>query len=165
MKNVAQICKPSRVEKQIIEAIEGTVTDLGYELWDINWLARERIVRVHISKTATDLSITHSDCITVSKAVSEVIDELSMLGETAYHLEVSSLGSNPHIRTLNQLKQFLECELEFTDISGKKSTAIVSKIETDGTMQWEKVGETGRDSLTEGHISEFQRLRLKEARF
>ena len=87
-KNIATIVK---------ELIASTVTELGYILWDVEFVREgsRRILRITID---SEEGITVDDCEKMHRAMDPVLDEADPI-EEAYYLEVSSPGIERDLRT------------------------------------------------------------------
>lgn len=87
--------------KNIAETVRGliepTVTGLGCELWDIEYLkeAGEWYLRITIDKAE---GIDINDCEAVHRAIDPLLDEADPI-ESSYRLEVSSPGIERVLRT------------------------------------------------------------------
>ncbi len=158
-----QISKTNQIESALIENVESPIEAMGYQLWDVCWIPNQHVLRVYISKENWEDPVTHVDCGRITHAIETVVEENPKVRES-YHLEVSSLGAKPSIRTLGQLGHFLHQPLEFTDCHGKKFTAVISSIEDDGAIKWQEGSETSTNSKQHG-ISDFKRIHVKKARF
>jgi len=91
------------VREQLIELLEPLVRHLGYELRELEFTGRNGVLRLYID--APD-GIDVEDCETVSRAVSERLDEADPLpGE--YTLEVSSPGLDRLLRTAEHFQRFI----------------------------------------------------------
>jgi ribosome maturation factor RimP len=91
------------VREQLIELLEPLVRHLGYELWELELSGRNGVLRLYID--APD-GINIDDCETVSRAVSDRLDEADPIpGE--YTLEVSSPGLDRVLRTYEHFRRFV----------------------------------------------------------
>ena len=81
-----------KLEKDIFNLASPIAEELGYELLGIEYLKEEGeyILRVYIDKAS---GINIDDCATVSRALSNKLDEVDPI-EESYFLEVSSPGPN-----------------------------------------------------------------------
>lgn len=81
------------------------VTAMGYELWGVEHLkqGRHSLLRIYIDKSD---GITLSDCETVSRQVTGVLDVEDPIQGT-YNLEVSSPGLDRPMFTLAQFDRFV----------------------------------------------------------
>ena len=91
------------VREQLIELLEPLIRHLGYELWELEISERNGVVRIYIDAAE---GIDVEDCETVSRAVSERMDEADPIpGE--YTLEVSSPGMDRVLRTQQHFERFV----------------------------------------------------------
>lgn len=102
------------------------VTDLGYELWDVEYVKEgsEWYLRITID---SENGITIDDCERVHRAIDPVIDEHDPI-ENAYHLEVSSPGVERVLRTDAHIEAFVGAEVEakfFAPVDGKKTLRCI----------------------------------------
>lgn len=98
------------------------VTDLGYELWDVEYVKEGSEWYLRITIDSGD-GITIDDCERVHRAIDPVIDEHDPI-ENAYHLEVSSPGIERVLRTDAHIEAFTGAEVEaklFAPVDGKKT--------------------------------------------
>ena len=85
------------VVSTVTEGILPVARELGYELWDVEFVKEgaKRILRITIDHAD---GITIEDCERMHRAIDPVLDELDPI-EQAYDLEVSSPGIERDIRT------------------------------------------------------------------
>ncbi len=89
---------------QLIGLLEPTVTALGYELVELEYIPRgqNQVLRVYID---TRTGVTVDDCACVSEAIEEVLDSQDpILGR--YSLEVSSPGIERPLRKSEDYSRF-----------------------------------------------------------
>jgi len=111
----------SRVAEVVRELITPVADELGYFLWDVEYVKEgaDMILRVTID---TDEGITIDDCERMTRAIDPLLDEADPI-EAAYLLEVSSPGIE---RDLTRPEHFEVCigdEVElrlFAPIDGSK---------------------------------------------
>ena len=85
------------VRDTVREAIEPTVTELGYRIWDI--LFSKIGADYHLEITIdSDNGINIEDCEKVHRAIDPILDECDPI-EGFYYLEVSSPGIERELRT------------------------------------------------------------------
>ena len=92
----------ANIEEKIEKLTLKTINDLGYELYDIEYVkeGKDYFLRIYIdSKNGIDLD----DCELVSNSITELLDREDYIKEQ-YFLEVSSPGIE---RTLRKEKHFL----------------------------------------------------------
>lgn len=115
----------SKSEKNIVStvrnALEGTINDLGYRLWDLEYVkeASEYYLRFTIDN---DEGITIDDCEKVHRTIDPMLDDLDPI-EDSYHLEVSSPGIERTVRTDAHLEFCLGWAVEaklFSPFDGSK---------------------------------------------
>jgi ribosome maturation factor RimP len=89
----------------LAELVRPVVEGLGYELWDLEYLAGRGhgLLRVYIDAAT---GITLNDCERVSRPVSEVLDAADPV-PGHYTLEVSSPGLERALRTAGQFARFV----------------------------------------------------------
>jgi len=91
------------VREQLIELLEPLVRHLGYELWELEFTGRNGVLRIYIDSPD---GIDVDDCETVSRAVSDHLDEADPIpGE--YTLEVSSPGLDRVLRRPEHFQRFI----------------------------------------------------------
>jgi ribosome maturation factor RimP len=109
---------------QLIELLEPVVSDLGYELWELEYGARTGggLLRVYIDSPD---GISVDDCARVSRAVSEKLDAADPIS-SEYTLEVSSPGLDRVLRTQQHFERFAgeRVKLEMSQaVNGRKRFA------------------------------------------
>ena len=90
-----------KVTDQVTLFAKPVVEELGYELWDVEYVREgsERYLRIYIDKEG---GIDIDDCERVHRALDPVLDEKDPIKES-YHFEVSSAGLE---RPLKREKDF-----------------------------------------------------------
>ena len=126
---------------QLIELLEPVVSDLGYELWELEYGARPGggLLRIYIDSPN---GISVDDCERVSRAVSEKLDAADPIS-SEYTLEVSSPGLDRVLRTQQQFERFAgeRVKLEMSQsINGRKRFAGRLKQVSDGSITLEVDG-------------------------
>ena len=96
--------KRETYETKTEELLLPILAKVGFDLWDVEYVKEggEYYLRAYIDKEG---GITIDDCVSVSRELSDLLDEKDFI-EEAYILEVSSPGLN---RTLKKEKEFLRC--------------------------------------------------------
>ena len=111
-----------KIATAVFEAINGTVEDLGYFIWDIEYIKQGSDKHLIITIDSDD-GIDINDCEKVHQAINPILDEIDPIDE-AYYLDVSSPGLERNIRTPDHI---IMCEGDlvsiklFTPKNGKKS--------------------------------------------
>ncbi|OOF36060.1 ribosome maturation factor RimP [Rodentibacter ratti] len=97
------------LEQNLQEILQGSIEDLGCELWGIECQRSGRFmtVRVFIDKEG---GVTIDDCADVSRQVSAILDVEDPIADK-YNLEVSSPGLDRPLFTLAQYNRYLGEEI------------------------------------------------------
>ena len=110
------------IKETVREAIEPTVTELGYRIWDIVYSKIGGDYHLEIT-IDNDAGINIDDCEKVHRAIDPILDEYDPI-EGFYYLEVSSPGIERELRTddhiLFSIGQKVEARL-FVAKDGKKN--------------------------------------------
>ena len=85
------------IKDTVREAIEPTVTELGYRIWDITYSKVGADYHLEITIDSDD-GIGIEDCERVHRAIDPILDEVDPI-ETFYYLDVSSPGLERELRT------------------------------------------------------------------
>ncbi len=97
------------LEEKLQDLLQGSVEDLGCELWGIECQRAGRFltVRLYIDKKG---GVTVDDCADVSRQVSAILDVEDPIADK-YNLEVSSPGLDRPLFTLSQFERFVGEEI------------------------------------------------------
>ena len=123
------------IKETVKEAIEPTVTELGYRIWDVTYskIGADYHLEITIDK---DGGIDIQDCERVHRAIDPLLDEHDPI-ETFYYLEVSSPGVERELRTDEHIAlsvgQKVEAKL-FTQKDGRKSIKGILASFEDGCV-------------------------------
>ena len=127
----------ANTEKRIEELIQPTVTEIGYELVDVEFVKEgpNWYLRIFIDKEG---GVTIDDCEAVSKTLEKIFDEKDPI-EQAYFLEISSPGID---RPLKKKEDFIKYNGEMVDVklykpyegSKEYTGKLVGYDENDGTV-------------------------------
>lgn len=121
------------VRETVREAIEPTVTGMGYDIWDIQYskVGADYTLEITIDKAG---GITIDDCEAVHRAIDPIIDECDPV-EGFYYLQVSSPGIERELRTDDHLARSVGERVEaklFSPVDGRKSvTGRLSSFDAD----------------------------------
>ena len=121
------------LEQKLQELLQGSVEDLGCELWGIECqrVGRYLTVRLFIDKEG---GVTVDDCADVSRQVSAVLDVEDPIADK-YNLEVSSPGLDRPLFTLAQYTRYVGQEivvhLRIPVADRRKWQGELAKIEND----------------------------------
>ena len=127
----------TQAKKRIEELIQPTVTEMGYELVDVEFVKEgpNWYLRIFIDKEG---GVTIDDCEAVSKTLEKIFDEKDPI-EQAYFLEISSPGID---RPLKKKEDFIKYNGEMVDVklykpyegSKEYTGKLVGYDENDGTV-------------------------------
>ena len=110
------------IKDTVREAIEPTVTELGYRIWDVTYAKVGADYHLEITIDSDD-GIGIEDCERVHRAIDPILDEADPI-ESFYYLDVSSPGLERELRTDEHLElsigQTVEIKL-FAARDGAKS--------------------------------------------
>lgn len=121
------------LEQKLQELLQGSVEDLGCELWGIECqrVGRYLTVRLFIDKEG---GVTVEDCADVSRQVSAVLDVEDPIADK-YNLEVSSPGLDRPLFTLAQYTRYvgqdIVVHLRIPVADRRKWQGELAKIEND----------------------------------
>lgn len=121
------------LEQKLQELLQGSVEDLGCELWGIECqrVGRYLTVRLFIDKEG---GVTVEDCADVSRQVSAVLDVEDPIADK-YNLEVSSPGLDRPLFTFAQYTRYIGQEivvhLRIPVADRRKWQGELAKIEND----------------------------------
>lgn len=110
------------IRETVREAIEPTVRELGYSIWDITYgkIGADYHLEITID---SERGIDIDDCERVHRAIDPILDECDPI-EGFYYLEVSSPGVERELRTEAHILAFIGAKVEaklFTAKEGRKS--------------------------------------------
>ena len=116
------------IKETVREAILPTVTELGYQIWDVTYSKIGADYHLEVTIDNED-GINIEDCEKVHRAIDPILDEVDPI-EDAYYLDVSSPGIERELRTEEHILwgvgQKVEAKL-FAAVNGVKS--IVGNLE------------------------------------
>ena len=118
----------TKLEKELEKIIEPIVNELGYSLYDIEYVkeGKEWFLRLYIDN---EKGIDLDDCEKVSNAVSDELDKVDPI-ESAYSLEVSSCGLERRLREKKHYAAALQKEVEIGLFRAiEKAKKIIGKLE------------------------------------
>ena len=100
----------ANIEEKIESLTSKTINDLGYELYDVQYVkeGKDYFLRIYID---SEKGIDLDDCEKVSNAITELLDKEDYIKEQ-YFLEVSSPGIERVLRKDWQLNKYLGEEVE-----------------------------------------------------
>lgn len=109
------------IEEKVEKLTSKTINDLGYELYDVEYLkeGKDYFLRIYID---SEKGIDLDDCEKVSNSITELLDKEDYIKEQ-YFLEVSSPGVERVIRKEKHLKDNIDKEIQiklFKQVDGQK---------------------------------------------
>ena len=140
------------IKETVREAIEPTVRELGYDIWDITYskIGADYHLEITIDSEA---GIFIDDCEKVHRAIDPILDECDPI-EGFYYLEVSSPGIERELRTAEHISRSIGQKVEarlFAAKDGKRVfKGILSAFEDGNITISEEIGDT---VLTQSEIS------------
>lgn len=121
----------SNIEEKTETLVAKLINDLGYELYDIEYVKENKnyFLRIYIdSKKGIDLN----DCEKVTNSITKLLDEKDYI-EQQYFLEVSSPGIERTLKKEKHLKDNIGNEIQvklFSPLDGKKQYKGILKSYT-----------------------------------
>ena len=110
------------IRETVKEAILPTVTELGYEIWEVTYSKVGADYHLEIT-IDSERGINIEDCEKVHRAIDPILDELDPI-ETFYYLDVSSPGVERELRTAEHISRSIGERVEaklFAQKDGRKS--------------------------------------------
>lgn len=128
----------TKTEQNIYELVAPTVEQLGYLLYDVEYVkeGKEYFLRIYIDN---ENGIDLDDCEKVSTAIDPILDEADPIS-TAYSLEVSSCGLERHLREERHYVMAIGKEIEvklFKPFDSKRELKGVLENFLDGKITLE----------------------------
>ena len=123
------------VRETVREAIEPTVRELGYMIWDVTYSKIGADYHLEIT-IDSERGIGIDDCERVHRAIDPILDECDPI-EGFYYLEVSSPGIERELRTDEHIAacigETVEAKL-FAPKDGRKTVLGILESYTDGVV-------------------------------
>ena len=115
-----------RVADIVREATEQIITDLGYELVEVEYLKKfdGMNLTMYIYKPVSEGGIKIEDCETVSRTIDPLLDEIDPTHGESYRLNVSSMGLDRPLKNNRDFERAIGNEIEvklFAPLENKKS--------------------------------------------
>ena len=140
------------IKETVREAIEPTVRELGYDIWDVTYAKVGADYHLEITIDSEN-GIYINDCEKVHRAIDPILDELDPI-EGFYYLDVSSPGIERELRTAEHISRSIGQKVEaklYTAKDGKRSiVGILSAFEEGRITISDDNGDT---VLTQSEIS------------
>ena len=119
----------ANIEENVENLVKSKIEDLGYELYDVQYVkeGQNYILRIFIEKP--NGSIDLNDCEKVNDGINDLLDSANYIKEQ-YFLEVSSTGVEKILRKDKHLKDNIGNKVQMNlfkqiDIFGKKQKEII----------------------------------------
>ncbi len=118
----------AKIEEKVESLISKTITDLGYLLYDVEYVkeGKDYYLRIYID---SEKGIDLNDCEKVNNAITDMLDEANYIKEQ-YFLEVSSTGIEKILRKDSHLKSSIGQKIQvnlFKQIDKKKQIIGILK--------------------------------------
>lgn len=123
------------VKDIVREAIEPTVNELGYEIWDVTYSKVGADYHLEITIDSEN-GIFINDCERVHRAIDPILDECDPI-ESFYYLDVSSPGIERELRTAEHISRSIGQKVEaklFTAKDGKRSIVGILSAFSEGNV-------------------------------
>ena len=123
------------VKDIVREAIEPTVNELGYEIWDVTYSKVGADYHLEITIDSEN-GIFINDCEKVHRAIDPILDECDPI-ESFYYLDVSSPGIERELRTAEHISRSIGQKVEaklFTAKNGKRSIVGILSAFSEGNV-------------------------------
>lgn len=123
------------VKDIVREAIEPTVNELGYEIWDVTYSKVGADYHLEITIDSEN-GIFINDCEKVHRAIDPILDECDPI-ESFYYLDVSSPGIERELRTAEHISRSIGQKVEaklFTAKDGKRSIVGILSAFSEGNV-------------------------------
>ena len=130
------------IRETVREAIEPTVTELGYSIWDVTYSKVGADYHLEITIDSEE-GIDIDDCEKVHRAIDPILDECDPI-ESFYYLDVSSPGIERELRTEEHIVLSVGEKVEaklFAARDGKKSIVGILAGYEDGEVIIDADGE------------------------
>ncbi len=119
----------ANIEENVENLVKSKIEDLGYELYDVQYVkeGQNYILRIFIEKQ--NGSIDLNDCEKVNDGINDLLDSANYIKDQ-YFLEVSSTGVEKILRKDKHLKDNIGNEVQINlfkqiDVFGKKQKEII----------------------------------------
>jgi len=122
------------LKDQISELVTPTVSDLGFYLEDVH-VATPGNHRIVTCIVDGDVSLNLDQVTSVSRVISELLDEAAFMGETPFTLEVTSPGVDRPLTQPRHFKKNADRLLKIIKLDGSEVTGrILSNSDHDVTL-------------------------------
>ncbi len=129
------------IKETVREAVEPTITELGYDIWDITYSKVGADYHLEITIDSEN-GINIEDCEKVHRAIDPILDECDPI-EGFYYLDVSSPGIERELRTEEHIRKSVGEKVRaklFAAKDGRRTvTGILTSFE-DGKLTVDEQG-------------------------
>ena len=112
------------IRETVREAVEPTITGLGYDIWDITYAKVGADYHLEITIDSAD-GINIEDCEKVHRAIDPILDECDPI-EGFYYLDVSSPGVERELRTEEHIRRSVGERVRAKLFTAKEGTKVVT---------------------------------------
>ena len=123
------------IKETVREAVQPTITELGYDIWDITYskVGADYHLEITIDSAA---GINIEDCERVHRAIDPILDECDPI-EGFYYLDVSSPGIERELRTEEHISRSVGEKVRaklFAQKNGKRVITGILSAFSDGKL-------------------------------
>ena len=129
------------IKETVREAILPTVTELGYDIWDITYSKVGADYHLEIT-IDSEAGINIEDCEKVHRAIDPILDEIDPI-EGFYYLDVSSPGVERELRTDAHISRSIGEKVEaklFAPKDGRRAVVGILSAFEDGKITIDENG-------------------------
>ena len=129
------------IKETVREAILPTVTELGYDIWDITYSKVGADYHLEIT-IDSEAGINIEDCEKVHRAIDPILDEIDPI-EGFYYLDVSSPGVERELRTDAHINRSIGEKVEaklFAPKDGRRAVVGILSAFEDGKITIDENG-------------------------
>ena len=114
------------IESKVESAILNEITNLGYELYDVEYLkeGRDFYLKIYID---SENGIGIKDCEKVNNAIEPILDEKDLIKDQ-YFLEISSIGIEPNLKKEKHYLNAIDKKIEVKLYKKIKDTKLLTGI-------------------------------------
>ena len=140
------------IRDTVREAVEPTITGLGYDIWDITYSKVGADYHLEIT-IDSEAGLNIEDCEKVHRAIDPILDEIDPI-EGFYYLDVSSPGIERELRTGEHISRSIGQKVEaklFAQKDGRRVIVGILSAFEDGIITIQD--QSGDVSLKQNEIS------------
>lgn len=114
------------IKETVREAVQPTIAELGYEIWDITYSKVGADYHLEITIDSPD-GINIEDCEKVHRAIDPILDECDPI-EGFYYLDVSSPGVERELRTEAHISRSVGEKVRAKLFAAKEGKRVITGI-------------------------------------